>query len=51
MEEGKIVIWVDHCRKLISCVKLTEGILYRFTCYDALYAFCEPLLQKRYRIQ
>ena len=51
MEQGSIVIWIDHRNKLISCARLATGVLYRFVSYEALYAYCQPLLEDRYRMQ
>ncbi|MBR0206533.1 MAG: hypothetical protein IJQ45_07310 [Clostridia bacterium] len=51
MEEGSIRVWIDHGSKLISCVKLTTGVLYRFISVEALCAYCQPLLEERYRLQ
>ena len=51
MEQGSIVIWIDHRNKLISCIRLATGVLYRFVSYEALYAYCQPLLEDRYRMQ
>ena len=51
MEAGTVDIWIDHRNKLISCVKLATGILYRFVSLEALYASCQPLLEDRYRMQ
>ena len=51
METGAVVIWIDHRNKLISCVELATGVLYRFVSLEALYAYCQPLLEDRYRMQ
>jgi hypothetical protein len=51
MEEGNIRVWIDHGSKLISCVKLATGVLYRFVSVEALFAYCQPLLEERYRLQ
>ena len=51
MEERNIRVWIDHENKLISCARLITGVPYRFISYDALYAFCQPLLEDRYRLQ
>ena len=51
MEEEGIRIWIDHRNRLISCARLATGVLYRFVTVDALCAFCQPLLEDRYRLQ
>ena len=51
MEEGNIRVWIDHGSKLISCVKLATVVLYRFVSVEALFAYCQPLLEERYRLQ
>lgn len=51
MEAKTLDIWIDHRNKLISCVRLASGILYRFDSFEALYACCQPLLEARYRLQ
>ena len=51
MEAATVNIWIDHQDKLISCAKLASGILYRFVSFDALYTYCQPLLEDRYRLQ
>ena len=51
MEARTVDIWIDHKNKLISCARLVSGILYRFVSFDALYAYCRPLLEDRYRLQ
>ena len=51
MEAGRIVVWIDHTEKLISCGKLAQGVAYCFTSFDELFAYCQPLLEERYRLQ
>ena len=51
MEVKDIVVWIDHKNKLISCARLATGVLCRFTSFEALYAYCQPLLEDRYRMQ
>lgn len=51
MGSGQIVVWIDHKNKLISCTRLETGVLYRFVSFDALCAYCQPLLEDRYRLQ
>ena len=51
MEAGTVNVWIDHRNKLISCAKLASGVLYRFVSFEALYAYCQPLLEERYRLQ
>ena len=51
MEAAALTVWIDHQNKLISCAELASGILYRFVSFDALYAYCQPLLEERYRLQ
>ena len=50
-EYGSIRIWIDHRNKLISCARLATGVLYLFVSYEALCAYCQPLLDGRYRLQ
>ena len=51
MEANAVIVWIDHRNKLISCAKLASGILYRFASLEALCAYCQPLLEERYRLQ
>lgn len=51
VEEKHIVVWIDHRNRLISCAFLATGVLYRFASFEALYAYCQPLLEDRYRMQ
>lgn len=51
METKGVTVWIDHRKKLISCAELATGVLYRFVSMDALCAFCQPLLEDRYRLQ
>ena len=51
MGSGQIVVYIDHKNKLISCTRLETGVLYRFVSFDALCAYCQPLLEDRYRLQ
>ena len=51
MEAANVIVWIDHQNKLISCARLASGILYRFASFEALYAYCQPLLEERYRLQ
>lgn len=51
MEKRTVCVWVDHKKRLISCAELATGVLYSFVSYDALYAYCQPLLEDRYRLQ
>ena len=51
MEAENIRVWIDHRNKLISCGKVATGVLYRFVSFEALYAYCQPLLEERYRLQ
>ncbi len=51
MEQKDIHIWIDHKNRLISCARIDTGTLYRFASFDALYAYCQPLLADRYRMQ
>jgi len=51
MEAGPMTVWIDHRNKLISCAELASGVLYRFVSLDALCAYCQPLLEERYRLQ
>ena len=51
METNDVVVWIDHRNKLISYARLATGVLYRFASLEALCAFCQPLLENRYRLQ
>ena len=51
MEAATVNVWIDHQNKQISCAWLASGVLYRIASYEALYAYCQPLLEERYRLQ
>jgi|GEM_PF-6241160 len=51
MEAKDIVVWIDHKNKLISGIRVATGVLYRFVSFEALFAYCQPLLENRYRMQ